>query len=193
MELLALKHCQSFVSWNCAFKIAGIYTNVFSGNGSFNKRYSPTSFYPMIGKGPSNEHVDRMAQQWLMNTTRFCLSPHGDFVGNTDDCYWGLPSISSDDPAFPALGYWRGFVWGPMAMLSYWGLDEYKDVPSAVQAKQSLSKQMNAMMLKQWNDHGFICENYGPHKDTDRCTGQSFYHWGALTGFLSLIEAGHWR
>ena len=88
--------------------------------------------------------------------------------------------------------YWRGFVWGPMAMLTYWGLDEYNGVPAVAQAKQSLSKQMNAMMLKQWKDHGFICENYGPHKNTDRCTGQSFYHWGALTGFLSLIEAGYW-
>lgn len=153
---------------------AGIYTNTFSANKSFNKRYSPTSFYPMIGKGPSNERVDRMSQHWLMNSTRFCISPRGDFAGNTDECYWGLPSISADDPAFPALGYWRGFVWGPMAMLTYWGLDEYKEVPSAVQAKESLVKQMNAMMLKQWREHGFICENYGPHKNTRGCTGQSF-------------------
>jgi hypothetical protein len=61
-----------------------------------------------------------------------------------------------------------------MAMLTYWGLDEYREVPSAAQARVSLSKQMNAMMLKQWNDHGYICENYGPHKNTSRCTGQSF-------------------
>eukprot|EP01050_Picozoa_sp_SAG11_P040249 SAG11_NODE_17392_length_520_cov_0.736342_1_plen_129_part_01 len=53
---------------------AGIYTNVFNVNASFNKRYSPTSFYPMIGRGPSNEHADRMSQHWLMNSTRFCLS-----------------------------------------------------------------------------------------------------------------------
>ena len=63
----------------------------------------------------------------------------------------GLPSISADDPAFPALGYWRGYVWGPMAMLTYWGLDNYPSVPTAVQARQSLAKQMNAMMLKQWS------------------------------------------
>ena len=192
----------------------GIYTNLLA-NGSFYRRISPTSFYPMIGKGPSHEHVDSMAQHWLMNSTRFCLSPHGDFAGNSDDCkmlmlsrcdlachlrphgisvagFWGLPSISADDPAFPALGYWRGFVWGPMAMLTYWGLDEYRSVPSAAQARKSLTVQMNAMMLKQWNDHGFICENYGPHKNTSRCTGQSFYHWGALTGFLSLVEEGYW-
>ena len=24
--------------------------------------------------------------------------------------YWGLPSIQHADPAFPALGYWRGYV-----------------------------------------------------------------------------------
>ena len=83
---------------------AGIYTNVFSVNNSFNRRYSPTSFYPLIGKGPSNEHAERMAQHWLMNKTRFCLSPNGDFAGLTDECYWGLPSIAADDSAFPALG-----------------------------------------------------------------------------------------
>ena len=26
------------------------------------------------------------------------------------------------DPAFPPLGYWRGYVWGPMAQLVYWSL-----------------------------------------------------------------------
>jgi hypothetical protein len=27
-----------------------------------------------------------------------------------DECFWGLPSISADDPAFPPLGYWRGYA-----------------------------------------------------------------------------------
>eukprot|EP01051_Picozoa_sp_SAG22_P009996 SAG22_NODE_872_length_6726_cov_2.255923_7_plen_35_part_00 len=26
----------------------------------------------------------------------------------------------------------------------------------------------------------------------DRCADQSFYHWGALTGFIGVIEAGHY-
>ena len=51
-----------------------------------------------------------------------CISPAGDFGGNADDCYWGLPSIERADPAFPPLGYWRGYVWGPMAQLVYWAL-----------------------------------------------------------------------
>jgi hypothetical protein len=45
-------------------------------------------------------------------------------------CYWGLPSISADDPAFPKLGYWRGYVWGPMVQLTYWGLQNYQHVPA---------------------------------------------------------------
>jgi len=61
----------------------------------------------------------------------------------------GLPSISADDPAFPKLGYWRGYIWGPMAMLTYWGLEEYPAVPAAAQAQASLVKQMNTMMLDQ--------------------------------------------
>ena len=55
-------------------------------------------------------------------SSRFCVAPNGDFAGNSEACWWGLPSISADDAAFPALGYWRGFVWGPMALLTYWGL-----------------------------------------------------------------------
>ena len=37
--------------------------------------------------------------------------------GNADSCYWGLPSIQASDPAYPPLGYWRGYVWGPMIQL----------------------------------------------------------------------------
>ena len=118
------------------------------------------------------------------------MHSEGDFKGNTPRCYWGLPSISADDAAFPKQGYWRGFVWAPMAMLTYWGLQEYDSVPAAAQARVALTKQMNALMLSQWREHGHICENYSPRQDATQCTGQSFYHWGALTGFLSLLEAG---
>lgn len=51
---------------------------------------------------------------------RFCISPNGDMAGNNPNtCYWGLPSIAADDPAFPPLGYWRGFVWAPWAQLTW--------------------------------------------------------------------------
>ena len=88
------------------------------------------------------------------------------------------------------MQYRRGFVWGPMAMLTYWGLEQYDDVPAAKQARQALCKQMNALMLSQWRRSGSICENFSPHKDGAKCTGMPFYHWGALTGFIGLLEAG---
>ena len=59
---------------------------------------------------------------WLLNASRFCVSPTANFSDNNASCYWGLPSISADDVAFPKLGYWRGYVWGPMSLLTYWGL-----------------------------------------------------------------------
>ena len=62
-------------------------------------------------------------------------------------------------------------------------------MPAASQARQALARQMNAVMLSQWQMNGDICENYSPKKAATACTGQPFYHWGALTGFVSLLEA----
>ena len=99
----------------------GIYVNRMP-DGRFYRRVSPTSFYALQTAGPSDSRVDNMAKNWLLSPKHFCISPGGNFSGNSDACYWGLPSIEASDAAFPALGYWRGYVWGPMAQLTYWGL-----------------------------------------------------------------------
>lgn len=170
---------------------SGAFVNKFPNN-TFYRRVSPTSFYPLLTGGPTAEQADTMMTRWLMNRTRFCITPNGDFAGNTDTCYWGLPSISADDAAFPPLGYWRGYVWGPMMQLTYWGLQRYDSVPSVRTARKALCKQMKALFLSQWTRNGHICENFGPHKDTQDCTGNRFYHWGALAGFIGLIENGYY-
>ena len=51
-----------------------------------------------------------MTTHWLLNKTRFCINENYQ-TENEGRCYWGLPSISADDPTFPPLGYWRGYVW----------------------------------------------------------------------------------
>merc|ERR1711972_691486 len=140
---------RSLIAANLWDDKSGNYANRFP-NGTFNRRLSPTSFYAMHAKAPSSAQVERMANEWLFNPNKFCVTPQGNFEGNSDDCYWGLPSITRDDPAYPAQGYWRGYVWGPMAMLTYWGLKEYDEIPVARAARQGLSKQMNALMLSQW-------------------------------------------
>merc|ERR1712224_1030693 len=125
-----------------------IYANKFP-NGTFYPRISPTSFYALQTLAPSDEEAKLMVTNWLMNSTRFCIAPNGDFEGNTDTCYWGLPSISADDPAFPPLGYWRGYVWGPMALLTYWGLQmpQYAGVDIVQTARKALVAQMREPFL----------------------------------------------
>ena len=112
--------------------------------------------------------------------------------GNQESCYWGLPSIEASDPAFQKLGYWRGYVWGPMAQLSYWGLKNYQS-QKVNQARKALVTQMKSLMLQGWRTKGRICENYYPAKGFEEvCSpgAMHFYHWGALNGFISLQEAG---
>ena len=173
----------------------GIFVNRFSGNDSFYAHVSPTSFYALAAKSATDEQAAIMSTNWLMNATRFCVSDSegtGPHLGLSDTCYWPLPSISASDPAFPMLGYWRGYIWGPMAQLVFWGLQNYDHVPAARRARKSLAHQMEQLMLSQWTEHRHICENYNPHKHADTtggdCSGTRFYHWGALTGLISLME-----
>jgi putative isomerase len=155
----------------------GIYTNLF-WNETFYRRISPTSFYSMMAKAPTDEQATKMVNNWLHSPEHFCIAPNGDFAGNKDTCYWGLPSIEASDPAFPPLGYWRGYVWGPMAQLTYWSLQEYDHVPAVKSGRKALCKQMTALMLSQWRGHRHICENYSPHKTADDhqgdCSGTKF-------------------
>lgn len=109
--------------------VAGMYVNRFVGNGSFYRRISPTSFYALLAKAATDAQAESMVRNWLLSPEHFCIAVNGDFVGNSNDCYWGLPSIEASDPAFPPLGYWRGYVWGPMAQLTYWSLRNYAHIP----------------------------------------------------------------
>jgi len=167
----------------------GIFTNRF-WNSTFYARRSPTSFYAMMARASTDEQAERMMREWLLSPKHFCITENGDFVNNTDDCYWGLPSIEASDPAFPPLGYWRGYVWGPMAQLVYFSLREYDHVDIVRKSRKALCSQMKSLMLSQWYSNRHICENYNPHRNGTDCTGTKFYHWGALTGMISLLEEG---
>ena len=169
----------------------GIFVNRF-WNGSFYPRVSPTSFYALMAGAASDAQAEAMVRDWLLSPEHFCIAMMGESAGNHDDCWHGLPSIERADPAYPPLGYWRGYVWGPMAMLTYWSLQQYDHVPLVRTARKALCKQMTAMMLSMWRRHRHICENFNPHKNATDCSGTKFYHWGALAGMISMIEAGQY-
>eukprot|EP00966_Prymnesium_polylepis_P194679 4512857-Prymnesium_polylepis.1 len=76
----------------------------------------------------TDAQAETMVRDWLLSPDHFCVAPDGDFKGNSDDCYWGLPSIQKADPAFPPLGYWRGCesahpVRTPLPLPSRWPRD----------------------------------------------------------------------
>jgi hypothetical protein len=105
-----------------------VFSNKFP-NGTFYPRISPTSFYPLLANASTDSQAEAIVKHWLTNRSRFCINPNYK-TENSDTCYWGLPSISADDPAFcttihnPSC-YWRGFVWGPMTQVGWCGYSRF--------------------------------------------------------------------
>lgn len=80
----------------------------------------------------TDDQATRMVTSWLTNKSRFCVpgSPTQWPAANTSGCYWGVPSISADDPDYLVPGgtsgiYWRGETWQPQVYLVYQSLLRY--------------------------------------------------------------------
>ena len=147
---------------------------------------SPTSFDALAAGAASDAQAARMVTGWALNASRFCLSETWP-AGVQPRCYWGLPSISADDPAFPALGYWRGYVWGPMAQLTWWSFERYSHVPQVAAAKAALAKQMASTFVEQWRLKRHVCENFDPRQGAVNCTGDN-----SIAGGVSLLLFCYW-
>jgi neutral trehalase len=154
---------------------SGIYLNKRLDTNEFSNRISPTNFYPLLAKAPTQKQAERMIKEHFYNPDEF----------------WGeymLPSIAFNDAGYDGSDYWRGRVWGPMNFLVYLGFSNYQ----LENARKDLVAKSKELFLKQWLESGYICENYnsqtGECDDVNRC--ELFYHWGGLLGFISLIEDG---
>jgi glycogen debranching enzyme len=139
-------------------------------------RFSPTNFYPLIGRVPAPGRVETMIQKHFLNSAEF----EGDFI---------LPSIARDDPTFSEQAYWRGAVWAPLNFLVYLGLRNY-DVP---EARRELVTKSRKVFEGEWRRKGFISENYSAITGADddpRLSSTQDYSWGVLMGLMSFIESG---
>lgn len=148
----------------------GIYLNRNLATGEYSLRKSPTLFYPLLAKAPSEEQAKRMINEHFYNPDEFWGE-------------WILPSIARNDSAY-SNEYWRGRIWGPMNFLVYLGMRNY-DVKKA---RKDLVQKSNALLLKTWDKKRLVHENYNPF--TGDGTSDDFYHWGALLGFMKFIENG---
>jgi putative isomerase len=151
----------------------GLFLNKNLVSGEYCPRLSPTHFYPLLAGVATQEQATRMIQEHFFNPDEFWGE-------------WILPSIARNDPAYPDQQYWRGRIWAPMNFLVYLGLRNY-DLP---EARQALVEKSEALLLKEWREHGHVHENYHADHGTgcDIRSSDAFYHWGGLLGLISWME-----
>ena len=154
----------------------GMFLNKRTDNGEWSFRLSPTLFYPLIGKAATPQQAERMVREHLLNEKEFWGE-------------WVLPSIARNDTSFYQQDYWKGRIWAPLNFLVYQGLKNYP-FPEVV---KSLTEKSNNLLLKNWRETRGVFENYHA-SGIGRLPGEvpnrsdNFYHWGALLGYMYLLE-----
>ncbi len=156
---------------------SGLYLNRDLLTGEFSHRLSPTLFYPLLAKVPDQKQAERMIKEHFYDPGEFW----GEFI---------MPSIARNDPAFKDNHYWRGRIWAPMNFLVYLGLRNY-DLP---EARKDMAEKSENLLLRSWLGERHVYENYNAETGRGDDAGSwsdEFYHWGALLGFISLMEKGY--
>jgi hypothetical protein len=156
------------------------YYNRRTDTKEFNCHTSPTNFYPLLAKIPTNEQAEAMLEKHLLNPQEFWGE-------------WVIPATPRNDSAFADNTYWRGRIWAPLNFLVYLGLRNY-DTPKINDARKLLAEKSRSLLLKSWNAHGYVFENYNAVTGAgdDKDNSDKFYHWGALLGFIDLMEQGYY-
>jgi glycogen debranching enzyme len=154
---------------------SGMYLNRRTDTGEFSSRLSPTNFYPLIAKVPTQEQARRMIQEHYFNPQEF----HGE---------WVIPSIARNVPGYADQEYWRGRIWGPMNFLVYLGMRNY----DLKEAREDLAQRSARLLMKSWQSDRAIYENYNANTGAgnDVRSSDGYYHWGALLGVIELLERG---
>jgi len=156
---------------------SGLYLNRDLLTGEFSHRLSPTLFYSLLAKAPDPKQAERMMKEHFYDPREFW----GEFI---------MPSIARNDPAYKDNKYWRGRIWAPMNFLVYLGLRNY-DLPDA---RKDMAEKSENLLLKSWLSERHVYENYNAETGRGDDAGSwsdEFYHWGALLGFISLMDKGY--
>lgn len=154
----------------------GLYLNRRTDSGRFSMRFSPSLFYPLLGRIPSRKRARRIMQEHFYNPREF-YGP------------WMLPSVSRSDPDFPRQRYWKGAIWPPLNFLVYLGLRQY----GMEEARRELAEKSLNIFLGEWRRRGYVSENYSAingSSDDPRLSSDKFHSWGSLLAMISFIEKG---
>lgn len=137
--------------------------------GELVKRMDPTNFYPLLCQAATPQQAKRIISEHLMNPDEFWGE-------------WVIPCTPRNTPEFNDNDYWRGRIWGPTNYLVYLGLRNY----DCAEAREALAEKSNALLMKEWLANGYIYENY--NSVTGQGSSTCYYHWGALLGYIRLLE-----
>ncbi|MGW4965838.1 MGH1-like glycoside hydrolase domain-containing protein [Nonomuraea sp. NPDC004186] len=159
--------------WN---EPSGVYRSRRTDTGLPTERLSTMSFYPLLAGVGAGERTRRMVSGLLM----------------TDDGFggeWLLPTSPRGEPVDVGEGsYWAGRAWPPVNFLVYLGLLRAGERPAAAWLAEGSSR----LVLKEWNEHRHVHENYSSvHGGAcDKPNSEPFQTWGALLSLIVLMERG---
>ena len=154
----------------------GAFLNYRTDVDTSSSRVSPTMFYPLLAGVGDKDQMDRIVG-YFYDTNKF----YGE---------WILPSTTRDDPLFLDQKYWRGAIWPPLNFLTYLSLRK----SGYYEASSELSERSLALIMTEWNNKGYVSENYSSITgtgDDERLSSDRFHSWGALFGIISFIEKGY--
>ncbi len=156
----------------------GLYLNRRVDTGCFEKRLSPFHFHALFSKRVTADKAERMIKEHLLNPEEFWTK-------------YPLPSIAKSDPSYVKQTYWQGRVWAPMNYLVFCALQD----AGRGEECRLLAERSAELILKEWNEHGHVHENYDPEtgEGCNNVRSDKFYHWGGLLAYLSLIKDLHTR
>ena len=146
---------------------AGCYSNL-RFDGTLSPVQTPDCFLPIAAKIADGERTKRLLS--LLTDERK---------------FWGeypAPSVARDHPAFPMQKYWRGSIWPPMVLWTYYALRE----GASEDVRWEFAERVGKMLAREWEEHGFTPENYSAI--TGRCSGATHYNWGVLMAIPLLCE-----
>jgi len=151
----------------------GMFYNISTETKEFNKRVSCTNFYVLLANAATKQQAERIVKEHMTNEEEFWGE-------------WILPMASKKDKAYDVQNYWKGRIWGPTNYLVYMGLRNY-DFP---EVRKEFAEKSAKLLLKDWIPNGYIYENWNSKTGVgnDASNSDWFYHWGALLGYIDLLE-----
>jgi putative isomerase len=142
-------------------------------SGRFVRSLAPTSFFPLIAGAASHEQAKDLVERHLLNEREFWGE-------------WVVPAVARNDPAFADNVYWRGRVWPPLNLVTYYGLRRAGFAEVAVE----LARKSRLLFMRNWEASRHCGENFSAVTGAilDQPDTDPFYAWGALLALIDVAE-----